>query len=43
MCACAHVSNFKYRGPKIFLLKLESELQNLIKKFQHTEVNGRIY
>ena len=34
MCACADVLNFKYRDLKMFLLKLESELQNLIKKFQ---------
>ena len=34
MCACADVLNFKYRDVKIFLLKLGSELQNLIKKFQ---------
>ena len=34
MCACADVLNFKYRNFKIFLLKLGSELQNFIKKFQ---------
>ena len=34
MCACADVSNFKYRNLKMFLVKLESELQNLIKKLQ---------
>ena len=33
MCACADVLNFKYSDLKMFLLKLESELQNLIKKF----------
>ena len=32
MCACADVLNFKYRDLKMFLLKLGSELQNLIKK-----------
>ena len=25
MCACADVLNFKYRGLKMFLLKLKSE------------------
>ena len=34
MCACAHVWNFKYWDLKMFLLKLGSELQNLIKNFQ---------
>ena len=34
MCACANVLNFKYRPLKMFPLKLRSELQNLIKKFQ---------
>ena len=34
MCACADNLNFEYSGLKIFLLKLGSELQNLIKKFQ---------
>ena len=33
-CACAGVSNFKYRDVKTFLLKLGSELQNRVKKFQ---------
>ena len=33
MCACADILNFKYRGLKMFLLKLKSELQNLIKRF----------
>ena len=27
ICACAEVLNFKYEGLKMFLLKLESELQ----------------
>ena len=34
MCACADVSNFKYRDVKMFLLKLGSELPNLDIKFQ---------
>ena len=34
MCACADALNFKYRDLKMFLLKLGSELQHLIKKFQ---------
>ena len=34
MYACADVLNFKYKNPKMLLLKLGSELQNLIKKFQ---------
>ena len=34
MCACADVLNFKYRDLEMFLLKLGSELQNLIKKIQ---------
>ena len=34
MWACADVLNFQYRDLKMFLLKLGSELQNLIKKFQ---------
>ena len=34
MYACADVLNFKHRDFKMFLLKLGSELQNLIKKFQ---------
>ena len=31
MCACADVLNFKYRDLKMFLLKLGSEFQNVIK------------
>ena len=34
MCTCADVLNFKYRDLKMFLLKLGSELQNLMKKSQ---------
>ena len=34
ICAWADVSNFKYRSVKILLLKLGSELPNLVKKFQ---------
>ena len=34
MYACADVLNFKYRELKMFLLKLGSEIQNLVKKFQ---------
>ena len=34
MWACADVLNFKDRDLKMFLLKLGSELQNLIKKIQ---------
>ena len=30
----ADASNFKYRSGKMFLLKLGSELQNLVQKFQ---------
>ena len=33
MCACADVSDFKFRDLKMFLFKLGTELQNLIKKF----------
>ena len=33
-CACADVSDFKYWDVKTFLLRLGSELQNLVKKFQ---------
>ena len=32
-CACADVSDFKYRDVKLFLLKLGAKLQNLVKKF----------
>ena len=43
MCACADVLNFKYRDIKIFLLKLGSELQNLIKKIPtHSEDTNKI-
>ena len=34
ICACAAVVNFKYKDLKIFLSKLESELENLIENFQ---------
>ena len=34
MCAFADGLNFKYNDLKMFLLKLGSELQNFIKKFQ---------
>ena len=34
MCACADVLNFNYRDLKMFILKLGSEMQNLVKKFQ---------
>ena len=34
MCICADVFNFKHKNLKMFLLKLGSELQYLIKKFQ---------
>ena len=33
-CACADVLDFKYRDVKMFLLKLWSELQSLVKIFQ---------
>ena len=32
--ACADISDIKYKGVKIFLLKLGSEIQNLVKSFQ---------
>ena len=34
MCACADGLDFKYSNLKMFLLKLGSELQYFIKKFQ---------
>ena len=34
ICTCADVSDFKYSGVKIFLLKLGSELKYLVEKFQ---------
>ena len=34
MCACPDVSHFEYMDLKMFLLKLGSELQNLIKTFE---------
>ena len=33
-CACADILSFKYRNVEIFLLKLGSELQSLIRKFR---------
>ena len=32
ICTCADVLNFKYRGVKILVLKLEAELPNLVKQ-----------
>ena len=32
ICACTNVLNFKFRGVKMFLLKLVSGHQNLAKK-----------
>ena len=34
MCACADALNSKYSDLKMFILKLGSEMQNLIKKSQ---------
>ena len=34
ICVCTLISNFKYRSVKMFLLKIGSELPNLVKKFQ---------